>query len=92
VVANAQHVKKVGAQDRRERCGMDRGFALHGLLRSSFVPPQPSGNSGIDAFIVASWWKAGPRSATAAEAAGDPNIKLASVATDVFGVSGRLML
>jgi transposase len=65
----------------------------HGLLRSSFVPPQPIRElrelTRYRRQLVESRSAERNRLLKLLETA---NIKLASVATDVFGVSGRLML
>ena len=94
VVANAQHVKKVpGRKTDVKDAEWIADLLCHGLLRSSFVPPQP-----IRALrdlmryrrkLVESRSAERNRLLKVLETA---NIKLASVATDVFGASGRLML
>src|ERR1700758_4675788 len=94
VVANAQHVKKVpGRKTDVKDAEWIADLLCHGLLRSSFVPPQP-----IRALrdliryrrkLVESRSAERNRLLKVLETA---NIKLASVATDVFGTSGRLML
>ena len=65
----------------------------HGLLRSSFVPPQPIRElrdlTRYRRKLVESRSAERNRLLKLLESA---NIKLASVATDVFGLSGRLML
>ena len=65
----------------------------HGLLRSSFVPPQPIRElrelTRYRRKLLESRSAERSRLLKLLETA---NIKLASVATDVFGVSGRLML
>lgn len=94
VVANAQHVKKVpGRKTDVKDAEWIADLLCHGLLRSSFVPPQP-----IRALrdlmryrrkLVESRSAERNRLLKVLETA---NIKLASVATDVFGTSGRMML
>ena len=94
VVANAQHVKKVpGRKTDVKDAEWIADLLCHGLLRSSFVPPQP-----IRALrdliryrrkLVESRSAERNRLLKVLETA---NIKLASMATDVFGTSGRLML
>lgn len=94
VVANAQHVKKVpGRKTDVKDAEWIADLLCHGLLRSSFVPPQP-----IRALrdlmryrrkLVESRSAERNRLLQVLETA---NIKLASVATDVFGTSGRMML
>src|SRR5215813_4193861 len=79
-----------GTQDRRERCGM---VLCHGLLRSSFVPPKPIRElrdlTRYRRKLVESQVAERNRLLKLLESA---NIKLASVAADVFGLSGQLML
>ena len=94
LVANAQHVKKV------PECKTDvRGaewladLLCHGLLRPSFVPPKPIRElrdmTRYRRKLVQSQAAERNRLLKLLESA---NVKLASVATEVFGVSGRLML
>src|SRR5207237_10092857 len=68
-------------------------FLCHGLLRSSFVPPKPIRElrdlTRYRRKLVESQTAECNRLLKLLETA---NIKLASVATDVFGVSGWLML
>ncbi len=94
VVANAQHVKKVpGRKTDVKDAEWIADLLCHGLLRSSFVPPKP-----IRELRDLMRYR---RKLTESQAAErnrllklleTTNIKLASVASDVFGVSGRLML
>src|SRR3989441_403238 len=94
VVANAQHVKKVpGRKTDVKDAEWIADLLCHGLLRPSFVPPKP-----IRELRDLMRYR---RKLTESQAAErnrllklleTTNIKLASVASDVFGVSGRLML
>jgi transposase len=94
VVANAQHVKKVPG---RKTDGKDAEWIAdllcHGLLRSSFVPPKPIRElrdlTRYRRKLVESRSAERNRLLKLLESA---NIQLASVARDVFGASGRLML
>src|SRR6266550_593284 len=80
VVANAQHVKKVpGRKTDVKDAEWIADLLCHGLLRSSFVPPKPI----RELRDLTRYRRKLLESA---------NIKLASVASDVFGVSGLLML
>ena len=94
VVANAQHVKKVpGRKTDVKDAEWLADLLCHGLLRSSFVPPKPI-RELRDLVrhrrkLVQSLAAERNRLLKVLEGA---NIKLASVATDVFGLSGRLML
>jgi transposase len=94
VVANAQHVKKVpGRKTEVKDAEWLAELLCHGLLRPSFVPPKP-----IRELRDLTRYRRKLMEAQAAErnrllkVLEGGNIKLSSVATDVFGVSGRLML
>jgi len=94
VVANAQHVKKVpGRKTDVKDAEWLADLLCHGLLRPSFVPPQPiRGLRDLTRYrrkLVESQSAERNRLLKLLETA---NIKLASVASDVFGVSGLLML
>src|SRR6267143_1895076 len=94
VVANAQHVKKVpGRKTDVKDAEWIADLLCHGLLRSSFVPPQPIRElrelTRYRRKLVESRSAERNRLLKVLETA---NIKLSSVASDVFGVSGRLML
>lgn len=94
VVANAQHVKKVpGRKTDVKDAEWLADLVCHGLLRPSFVPPKPIRELRdlvrYRRKLVQS--KAAERNRLLKVLEG-ANIKLASVATDVFGLSGRLML
>src|SRR6267378_7897212 len=94
VVANAQHVKKVpGRKTDVKDAEWIAELLCHGLLRSSFVPPKPIRDlrdlMRYRRKLVESRAAERNRLLKLLETA---NIKLASVATDVFGMSGRLML
>src|SRR3989441_5957108 len=94
VVANAQHVKKVpGRKTDVKDAEWIADLLCHGLLRSSFVPPKPIRElrdlTRYRRKLVESQSAERHRLLKLLETA---NIKLASVATDVFGMSGRLML
>jgi transposase len=94
VVANAQHVKKVpGRKTDVKDAEWIADLLCHGLLRSSFVPPQPIRElrdlTRYRRKLVDSQSAERNRLLKLLESA---NIKLASVASDVFGVSGLLML
>jgi transposase len=94
VVANAQHVRKVpGRKTDVKDAEWIADLLCHGLLRSSFVPPQPIRElrdlTRYRRKLVESQSAERNRLLKLLETA---NIKLSSVASDVFGVSGRLML
>jgi len=94
LLVNAKHVKAVpGRKTDVNDAQWLAGLLQHGLLRASFVPPAPQ--RALRALTRA-------RSSFVRERATlcnrvqktleDTNIKLAAVATDVLGVSGRAML
>ncbi len=94
VVANAQHIKKVpGRKTDVKDAEWIADLLCHGLLRPSFVPPKPIRElrdlTRYRRKLVESQAAERNRLLKLLETA---NIKLASVATDVFGMSGRLML
>jgi transposase len=94
VLANAQHVKKVpGRKTDVKDAEWLADLLCHGLLRSSFVPPKPIRElrdlTRYRRKLVESQSAERNRLLKLLEMA---NIKLASVACDVFGVSGRRML
>ena len=94
VVANAQHVKKVpGRKSDVKDAEWLADLLCHGLLRSSFVPPKPIRElrdlTRYRRKLVESQTAERNRLLKLLETT---NIKLASVACDVFGVSGQLML
>jgi transposase len=94
VVANAQQIKKVpGRKTDVKDAEWIAELLCHGLLRPSFVPPRP-----IRELRDLTRYRRKLVEAQAAERnrllklLESANVKLASVATDVFGTSGRLML
>src|ERR1700752_2235031 len=94
VVANAQHVKKVpGRKTDVKDAEWIADLLFHGLLRSSFVPPKTNTElrdlTRYRRKLVESQTAERNRLLKLLETA---NIKLDSVASNVFGVSGRLML
>jgi transposase len=94
VVANAQQVKKVpGRKTDVKDAEWIAALLCHGLLRSSFIPPKPIRQlRDLTCYrrkLVESRSAERNRLLKLLESA---NIKLASVASDVFGVSGQLML
>jgi len=94
VVANAQHVKKVpGRKTDVKDAEWIADLLCHGLLRASFVPPKPIRElrdlTRYRRKLVESRSAERNRLLKLLESA---NIKLASVASDVFGVSGLRML
>src|SRR6184192_4834147 len=94
IVANAQQIKNVpGRKTDVKDAEWIAELLLHGLLRPSFVPPKPIRElrdlTRYRRKLVESQAAERNRLLKVLETA---NIKLANVATDVFGMSGRLML
>jgi len=94
MLVNAQHIKQVpGRKTDVKDCAWIAQLLQHGLLRASFVPPPPVRElrdlTRQRSQLVAEKATAANRVQKVLE---DANIKLASVATDVLGVSGRDML
>ena len=94
IVANAQHIKQVpGRKTDVKDAEWIADLLLHGLLKPSFVPPQPIRElrdlTRYRRKLVESRTAERNRLLKLLETA---NIKLASVASDVFGVSGMRML
>src|ERR1700680_3576579 len=94
IVANAQQIKKVpGRKTDVKDAEWLADLLCHGLLRPSFVPPPPIRElrdlTRYRRKLVESQTAERNRLLKLLETA---NIKLASVASDVFGISGQLML
>lgn len=94
VVGNAHHIKNVpGRKTDVKDCEWIADLLRHGLIRRSFVPPEPIRELRdllrYRRKLVESSASERNRLQGVLETA---NIKLASVASDVFGVSGMRML
>jgi len=94
VVAHARHIKNVpGRKTDVKDAEWIADLLCHGLLRSSFVPPKPIRELRdllrYRRKLVESRGAERNRLRKLLETA---NLKLSSVATDVFGASGQLML
>ena len=94
LLVNAQHIKQVpGRKTDVKDCEWIAQLLQHGLLRASFVPPQPIRE--LRELTRQRTQLVGEKSAVAnrlQKVLEDANIKLGSVASDVLGVSGRAML
>jgi transposase len=94
VLANAQHVKRVPGRktDREDAVWLAR-LLRHGLLQGSFVPKRAIRNlrglTRLRRKVIEMSARVENRAQKVLEACG---IKLGSVATDVFGVTGRAIL
>ncbi len=94
LLVNAQHIKQVpGRKTDVKDCEWIAQLMQYGLLRASFVPPQPIRElrdlTRHRAVLVRQRVAVINRVHKVLE---DANIKLAAVASDVLGVSGRQML
>jgi transposase len=94
IVGNAQHMKNVpGRKTDVKDCEWIAELLRHGLIRASFVPPRPvrALRDLTRSRAAAIYGRTAERNRLlkVLECA---NIKIASVASDVFGVSGMRML
>jgi transposase len=94
VLANAAHIAQVpGRKTDVKDCAWIAQLLEHGLIRASFVPPPPLRElrdlTRYRKALIQDRSRAANRLHKVLEDAG---IKLAGVATDVLGVSGRAML
>jgi transposase len=94
ILVNAQHIKQVpGRKTDVKDCAWIAQLLQHGLLKASFVPPAPIRElrdlTRQRTQLIGDKASASNRIQKVLE---DANIKLASVATDVLGTSGRAML
>ena len=94
LLANAAHIARVpGRKTDVQDCGWIAQLLEHGLIRGSFVPPAPIRElrdlTRYRKALIQDRTREANRLHKALEDAG---IKLASVASDVLGVSGRAML
>jgi transposase len=94
ILVNAEHIKKVpGRKTDVKDCQWIAQLLQHGLLKASFVPPEPIRE--LRDLTRQRTQLIGERTAAAnriQKVLEDANIKLAGVATDVLGVSGWDML
>jgi transposase len=94
ILVNAEHIKQVpGRKTDVKDCQWIAQLLQHGLLKASFVPPQPIRElrdlTRQRTQLIQERAAAANRIQKVLE---DANVKLASVATDVLGASGRDML
>jgi transposase len=94
ILVNAEHIKQVpGRKSDVKDCQWIAQLLQHGLLKASFVPPQPIRE--LRDLTRQRTQLIQQRSAVAnriQKVLEDANVKLASVATDVLGASGWDML
>jgi transposase len=94
LLVNAQHIKQVpGRKTDVKDCEWIAELLQHGLLRCSFVPPQPTAElrelTRHRTQLMAERARLSNRIQKLLE---DANLKLGSVVSDVLGKSGRAML
>ena len=94
LLVNAQHSKAVpGRKTDQKDSEWIADLLQHGLLRSSFVPPTPVRElRDLTRYRVALAQECNRIANRIQKVLEDANIKLASVATDSLGASGRAML
>jgi transposase len=94
LLVNAQHVKAIpGRKTDRGDAARLAELLQHGLLRSSFVPPPPIRElRDLTRYRVSLAQECNRIANRIQKVLEDANLKLASVATDPLGASGRAML
>src|SRR5213594_2914373 len=94
LLVNAQHIKAVpGRKTDQKDSEWIADLLQHGLLRGSFVPPQPTRElRDLTRYRVSLAQEINRIANRIQKVLEDANIKLASVATDTLGASGRAML
>jgi transposase len=94
LLVNAQHIKAVpGRKTDQKDSEWIADLLQHGLLRGSFVPPQPIRElRDLTRYRVSLVQEINRIANRIQKVLEDANIKLASVATDALGASGRAML
>jgi len=94
LLVNAQHIKAVpGRKTDQKDCEWIADLLQHGLLHGSFVPPRPTRElRDLTRYRVSLTQEINRIANRIQKVLEDANIKLASVATDALGASGRAML
>ncbi len=94
LLVNAQHIKAVpGRKTDQKDSEWIADLLQHGLLRGSFVPPQPTRElRDLTRYRVSLVQEINRIANRIPKVLEDANIKLASVATDALGASGRAIL
>lgn len=94
LLVNAQHIKAVpGRKTDQKDSEWIADLLQHGLLRGSFVPPRPTRElRDLTRYRVSLVQEINRIANRIQKVLEDANIKLASVATDALGASGRAML
>jgi hypothetical protein len=94
LLVNAQHVKAIpGKKTGRRDSVWPAQLLQHGLVKSSFVPPTPIRElRDLTRYRVTLCQECNRIASRIQKGVEDANVKLASVATDPLGASGRAML
>src|SRR6266853_6513274 len=94
LLVNAQHIKAVpGRKTDQNDAEWIADLLQHGLLRRSFVPPRPTSElRDLTRYRVSLVQEINRIANRIQKVLEDANIKLASVATDALGASGRAIL
>lgn len=94
LLVNARHLKQVpGRKSDIRDCQWIAQLLQHGLLKASFIPPRPQRElRDLTRHRTQLVEEKGRTVSRIHKVLEDANIKLASVATDILGVSGRAML
>ncbi len=94
LLVNAQHIKAVpGRKTDQKDSEWIADLLQHGLLRGSFVPPRPTRElRDLTRYRVSLAQECNRIANRIQKVLEDANIKLASVATDALGASGRQMI
>ena len=94
LLVNAQHIKAVpGRKTDQKDSEWIADLLQHGLLRGSFVPPRATRElRDLTRYRVSLAQECNRVANRIQKVLEDANIKLASVATDALGASGRLMI
>ena len=94
LLVNAQHVKGIpGKKTDRRDSAWQAELLQHGLVRGSFVPPEPIRElRDLTRYRVTLAQECNRIANRIQKVLEDANLKLASVATDPLGASGRAML
>ncbi len=94
LVVNAQHIKQVpGRKTDVKDCQWIAQLLQHGLLRPSFVPPRPIRElRDLTRQRTQLIRQRATQANRLQKVLEDANIKLAGVATDILGASGRAMI
>jgi transposase len=94
LLVNAQHIKAVpGRKTDQKDSEWIADLLQHGLLKGSFVPPRPTRElRDLTRYRVSLTQECNRVANRIRKVLEDANIKLASVATDTLGASGRQMI